>query len=243
LNALLKVMMADPDLFRFGYYQISTGSGRNYDTIKGTLELMPADKLNGFPFKLRLVQESTTYVDKDGKRKKTDKWFLQLEPDPTIVRELYRRQTARMIGAPEPQAAIPESIGPDWSDIVEVDAPAPPPYAEDKVEIGVEVTEPDEPEAEAPAAPKPDDGPKAKNGNGDRSWPSNVIKTIVPKYAENPAAAVGMLNHSTILTDKDEIDVIVQWCQHYRSARDVGDDPEKAAKYADEKLAAIAESA
>jgi len=132
LSSLLKVMMADPELFRFGYYQISTGSGRNYDTIMGTLEQMPADRLNGFPFKLRLVEEPTSYVDENGTRKKSTKWFLQLEPDPEITRQLYVRQTSRMLGAPEPVAALPEpDLAPPAEDeIIYADPPAPPPYAE-----------------------------------------------------------------------------------------------------------------
>lgn len=97
LSALLKVMMSRPELFRMGYYQIVTGSGRNYDTIMGTLEAMPADKLNGIPFKLRLVEEMTTYTE-NGKRHQTKKWFLQLEPDPEYTRELYARAAARQIG-------------------------------------------------------------------------------------------------------------------------------------------------
>jgi len=118
LSALLKVMMADPSLFRMGYYQISTGSGRNYDTIMGTLEAMPADKLNGIPFKLRLVEESTTYTEK-GKRHSTKKWFLQLEPDPEYTRELYARAAARQIGqgiveeTPQIEAVI-ATDDPDW---------------------------------------------------------------------------------------------------------------------------------
>jgi len=143
LSALLKVMMADPELFRFGYYQIATGSGRNFDTIMGTLEQMPADRLNGFPFKLRLVEEQTSYQDTDGQRKKTKKWFLQLEPDPTIVRELYRRQTERMIGAPAPVPVLAETTGPEWS-IIDADPPAPPPFAEPEAQAAYENGAPDD---------------------------------------------------------------------------------------------------
>lgn len=156
LNALLKVMMADPALFRMGYYQISTGSGRNYDTIMGTLEQMPADRLNGFPFKLRLVEEQTTYQDTDGQRKKTNKWFLQLEPDPTITRELYRRRVSQMLGAGEVEEtpALPESVDPDWEPF-DADEPAPPPYAEvQQPGDSVTVEPPEAPEpAETPAEP------------------------------------------------------------------------------------------
>lgn len=132
LNGLLKVMMADPALFRMGYYQISTGSKRNFDTIMGTLEMMPADRLNGIPFKLRLVEEQITYQD-NGKRKKGKKWFIQLEPDPTLTRKLYKRATERMLDEPVQPIALPPPTGPDW-DALEVDVPEPPPYVVDSVE-------------------------------------------------------------------------------------------------------------
>ena len=122
LGCLLKVMMADPELFRMGYYQISTGSKRNYDTIMGTLEMVPAERLNGLEFKLRMVEEPTTYVDKDGSRKKGKKWFLQLEPDPVKTREAYRRA----IAGPPPAPALPEPAPEEWDD---VDDPLPPPVA------------------------------------------------------------------------------------------------------------------
>jgi hypothetical protein len=105
LSSVLKVMMADPELFRFGYYQISTGSGRNYETIMGTLETMPADRVNGFPFKLRLVEEPTSYVDKDGQRHKTSRHFLKLEPDPKTVRRLLLEAPQRY-GEPVQLASV-----------------------------------------------------------------------------------------------------------------------------------------
>jgi len=143
LSCLLKVMMADDNLFRMGYYQISTSSGRNHDTILGTLEALPADRVNGISFKLRMVEGSTSYKDKDGKRKKGTRWFLQLEPDPTITRKLYRRATERMLEAPALQIADRIDHGPEWSTEdaapgydgngvleYEADPPAPPPFAE-----------------------------------------------------------------------------------------------------------------
>ena len=126
MSAILKVMMARPELFRLGYYQLSTGSGRNYDTILGTLELIyeQAGKVSGIPFKLRLVEESTTYQE-NGKRKQTKKWFVQLEPDPTFTRKLYNRSAMALLGAgSEPEAEVE-------GDYVEAEEAAPPPFAED----------------------------------------------------------------------------------------------------------------
>ena len=126
--------MADPRLFRLGYYQIATGSGRNYDTILGTLELISdqAGKVNGIPFKLRMVKEHTTYVD-DGKRKKTEKWFLQLEPDPTFTRKLYSRTASGILALPsaavDASSDIPDAEFSD-AEFSEVEETAPPPFAE-----------------------------------------------------------------------------------------------------------------
>jgi hypothetical protein len=149
MSAILKVMMADPRLFRLGYYQIATGSGRNYDTILGTLELIQqqAGRVNGIPFKLRLVEESTTYQDESGKRRQVEKWFLQLEPDPDFTRRLYRNAArslvsgddqpvgASLVDAPslvdgpqgQAQGVAPTGVIQD-EDIV-AEEPAPPPAA------------------------------------------------------------------------------------------------------------------
>jgi len=181
LNAMLKVMMADPELFRFGYYQISTGSGRNYDTIMGTLEVMPADRLNGIPFKLRMVEEQTSYQDTDGTRKKTSKWFLQLEPDPTITRELYARAVSVMVDDPRPAAQLPaaqlpESAGSDW-DIIEADATAPPPYAEVQAD-------------------------EAAQGNGDEPEPEPKVHTWTKDEA---AALFHWTRNDLVITDVEAL--------------------------------------
>jgi len=114
------------------------GSGRNYDTIMGTLEMIPTGQLNGFPFKLRLVEGQTSYFDENGQRRTTTRHFLELEPDPTIVRMLYKRQTERMLGAPVETELL--EAGPDWGEYdpnMDADPVAPPPRAE--------VQQPDEP--------------------------------------------------------------------------------------------------
>jgi len=161
LSALLKVMMADPALFRMGYYQISTGSKRNYDTIMGTLELFPADRVNAIPFKLRLVEEQITYTE-NGQRKKGTKWFLQLEPDPTITRKLYGQQVQTMLGevAQPPRPAL--SAGPDWD---EIDPQLPPPLAlvGRDAATGYGDEEPLEPDEVVEAEPPPEAPPFPEN--------------------------------------------------------------------------------
>ena len=167
---LLKVMMSKPELFRLGYYQVSTGSGRNYDTVMGTLELISADgarPVNGIPFKLRLVQESTTYTE-DGKRHPTQKWFLQLEPDPTFTRQLYVKGAQALLK--EPAAQIQDGVDTFTGEIVEDgdEDDMPPPYAEtggpaeddwddDAFDAG---EEPEAPAAEPDPEPSPIAGPR-----------------------------------------------------------------------------------
>jgi len=179
LSALLKVMMADPALFRLGYYQISTGSKRNHDTIMGTLELFPADRVNAIPFKLRLVEEQVTYTE-NGQRKKGTKWFLQLEPDPTITRKLYEQQVQTMLGemTHPPQPAL--SAGPDWD---EIDPQVPPPF----VTVGRDAAtgygddEPLEPDEVVEAEPPPE-MPPFPDGMGltvrDSSFFEAVVKNM-----------------------------------------------------------------
>ena len=130
MSAILKIMMGHPELFRLGYYQIATGSGRNYDTILGTLELIheQAGKVSGIPFKLNLVEEATTYKDDSGQRRSGKKWFLQLEPDPTFTRRLYAsRANALIVDVPKITATAQEPQDQGW-EIIEEEAP--PPFAE-----------------------------------------------------------------------------------------------------------------
>ena len=131
-SAILKVMMAKPELIRFGYYQVATGSGRNYDTILGTLELISGEgqlPVSGIVFKMRLVKEATTYTEK-GKRKATKKWFLQLEPEPALVRALYQQKAQVLLGATVDAKTDPITgeVIDEWE---EVEPEAPPPFAED----------------------------------------------------------------------------------------------------------------
>jgi hypothetical protein len=120
----------------------------------GTLEMQPANNVNDIPFKLRLVEEATTYQDeKTGMRKKGTRFFLQLEPDPTITRKLYAKATEHMIEAPPERTAITATVDPEdvWDnggedgDYEEVEDPAPPPFAEMQAE---DIESEDEPEPE-----------------------------------------------------------------------------------------------
>ena len=170
-SAILKVMMAKPELIRFGYYQVATGSGRNYDTILGTLELISGEgqlPVSGILFKMRLVKEATTYTEK-GKRKATKKWFLQLEPEPTLVRALYQQKARALLGATVDAKADPITgeVMDEWD---EVELEAPPPFAEDGGPA-------EEPESEA----ENDNGPDFPIGNGKLF--SRPMKPVDTRYS------------------------------------------------------------
>lgn len=190
VSAILKVMMARPDLFRLGYYQIATGSGRNYDTILGTLELIlgQAGRVNGIPFKLRLVEEPTVFLA-NGQRKKTKKWFLQLEPDPEFTRRLYRQQAAAILDTkPEPLALAPGHEDGDGCDYDVADDVAPPPFAEVDAETG-EIIEAEEVDDDPPPAQKKrDGGSNGANGKNTRPLdPSQLKAALIAKAGDGKA--------------------------------------------------------
>lgn len=84
--------------------------------------------------------------------------------------------------------------------------------------------------------------PVQDNGNGDDgySFHAVVINAVIKAgYAANPAHASAMLNLSQILTDKDEIDLVLTWAKHYRIARDEDMFTEDAATLADQQLEPI----
>lgn len=129
-SGILKVMMADPELFRLGYYQIATGSGRNYDSIMATLEIVSGNgqrPVNGIPFKLRLVEGDTSFVDDDNVRRTTTKWFLELEPEPTFTRALLGYQAQKLAGLLPEVVDEPQEYD---GEIIDDSGDAPPPHAE-----------------------------------------------------------------------------------------------------------------
>lgn len=156
ISAILKMLMADPRLFRLSYYQLATGSGSNYDNILGALELIRGDSVDpitgekrygtrpvsGVPFKLSLVKRQITYTDDSGKRSKTEKYFLQLEPSPDYVRAALTSTARSAFGFNQPQLPAPEPILED-DDFDDFEPEAPPPFAEVQ-EQDVEVIEDDE---------------------------------------------------------------------------------------------------
>ena len=120
-------MIANPEIFRFGYYQISTGSGRNYDHINDTLEavLAAAGQVSAIPFKLRVVEQSATYLEA-GQRKQTKKFFLQLEPPPEIMLEIIKKQREGLL-----RPALTGPTAEEQEVKIYAEEAAPPPYAEE----------------------------------------------------------------------------------------------------------------
>jgi len=151
MSAMLKVAMAVPELFRFAYYQLATGSWRNYENLLTTLQRVRGDypdpatgeviigarPVNAVRYKLRLHAESTAYFDEQtGMLKPVEKYFLQMEPYPEDMLRLLEAERRRAIGAAAPRLLPPAedfSLGPEeYPDLdgVEIEAPAPPPFAE-----------------------------------------------------------------------------------------------------------------
>lgn len=177
MSAMLKVAMAIPELFRFAYYQLATGSWRNYEGILATLQRVRGDypdpatgemivgsrPVNAVRYKLRLQSEATAYYDeRAGMLKPVEKYFLQMEPYPEDMLRLLEMERRQAIGGETPQlppsAEEDFSLGPEYPDLdnVDVEAPAPPPFAEiqrgDVDAAAVEVEEGElEPVAEATA--------------------------------------------------------------------------------------------
>ena len=200
LSALLKVMMADPELFRMGYYQISTGSKRNYDTIMGTLELFPADRVNAVPFKLRLVEEQVTFMD-NGQRKRGTKWFLQLEPDPGITRRLYGQQVQQMLGEVQRQPAPALSAGPVWDD---VDDELPPPYVVDGIDAETGYEGEDALVEVMVETPQPQTQPAEKSGDARPYAPETIKAKLTPIVAAGSGAPVTDKQRSLLASKLNE---------------------------------------
>jgi hypothetical protein len=179
-SSMLKVMLAHQDLIRFGYYQISTGSGRNYDTLLGTMEEICklAGRVNGIPFKLRIVEEATLFQDAAGQRKQTKRFFLQLEPQPELIQALYRKTQAALVAEPGGYQlhALPMEHEPEPEDYIDADGllieePAPPPVAHQAVAEGpVKTSMP------PTTPPEPPTGPQEAPGTVTRPYPPTILK-------------------------------------------------------------------
>jgi len=156
MGALLRVAMAVPELFRYAYYQLATGSWRNYETILAALqrvrgdhqdpvtgeELVGTRPVNTVRFKLRLEQASSAYFDeRSGKVRPTDKYFLEMEPYREDMLRIISAERQALLGASAPRMLPPADveegffIGPDEAEFLadeelEFEPPAPPPHAE-----------------------------------------------------------------------------------------------------------------
>ena len=90
----------------------------------------------------------------------------------------------------------------------------------------------------APAQPyEQPTGDPFLNGEVERKgWPSGVVTAIIDAHlAGNTPNTIGMLNLSKVLTPSDELEFILTWANHYRSAR-ADKEPKDAAAWADEQM-------
>ena len=229
LSGVLKIMIADPIIFRFGYYQIATGSGRNYDSILGTLELISANgqrPVNGFPFKLRLVKEATTYTE-NGERKATEKWFLKLEPDPTLTRKLYQAQAQATFGT---IAAITANDAGDEAP-AQIEAGE---YFDESPEIAPPYAE------EGGPAESPESNEESDEGNtSNESVVDAVIHAVIGEgLTENEWSFHNTIRKSTLDHGTLTPEQAIEWFKHYRLARDAGRSSDEAAERANDLCAA-----
>lgn len=146
MKSVLKVAMLRPELVRYAYYKLSTGSGRNYDLINDTLTgLYEAfGHVNGIRYWLRYVERSTTYKDDSGKRRSTKKHFLELEPYPDDLRRLYAQQRARLFNIAQIQPPQDDEMLDVDGEIIHDEPPAEsgPEWDEETVRAGEGESEP-----------------------------------------------------------------------------------------------------
>ena len=69
-----------------------------------------------------------------------------------------------------------------------------------------------------------------------KSWPSGIVTAIIDaRLAGNVPNTLRMLNLSRVLNPTDELEFVMTWANHYRSAREDKEPPEAAA-WADEQM-------
>jgi hypothetical protein len=201
-SAILKVMMADPKLIRLGYYQLATGSGRNYDTINGMLEWVHGEigSVNAVRYHLSMVEEATTFPDTDGVRKPTRRWFLHIEPFREDLAAIYEKRRRVALAMPASVAALTAGdddeaiVDPDTGEII-VDEDAPPPFAEVQSDTDEGYAEDDAaPETNAP--PEPEAEPEAQT-------PPEVQAAM--DYTTKSGKRLGQMSIG-------ELEGILEWC-------------------------------
>lgn len=127
LSGYLRIIFADPSLYTYKFWQIDTRSGRNYDTIKTSIEQLYAEIenltgrgfVNGIKCKLERVMEVAYPInEKSGMPMKVEKYFLHLSPDPDFMRSLYDRKRERVLSS---SLSVPLLEAGDDSHFTEVD--------------------------------------------------------------------------------------------------------------------------
>ena len=77
-----------------------------------------------------------------------------------------------------------------------------------------------------------------------KSWPSGIVSAIIDAHLSgNVPNTIGMLNLSKVLQPSDELEFVLTWANHYRTARNDGKEPKEAAGIADAKFAELTDAA
>ena len=77
-----------------------------------------------------------------------------------------------------------------------------------------------------------------------RSWPVAMVQAVMGAGIASPERNVSaMLNLSHILSTTDEVDLVLAWSRHYRTARDGGKEPGASAEFADDQIKEVAAAA
>jgi len=143
-NIIIKIMINDVRCARWGYYQISTRSIRNYRHLKSVWASITDDgkldiPMSVVPFRLKIVPGGTIYQGNDKSWNKGESFFLDLQVEPRIVEKLQASMDGRIVAMlegrpyvmPTAQIAAVASMGDPEP---EADEPAPPPWVEEQAQ-------------------------------------------------------------------------------------------------------------
>lgn len=242
-----------PELKRLAYLVVMTTSVHDIINISDQLEgiaSMNGGRLAGIPLVLRRrPKKISTPSGEAGKRARREKWLISIEADPEWVKAKLAKMHHDALPGNGLEAALqivppkPAESGPDWTTMDGED--------EDEGE-GDEQQREFEPAAIAPSAPEPEQQapttpPPAPQVNKKtaQTFGPQLLFGIVKKYklTGGNKEVLGALGKSGFVTPADPDDIVMAWYERYHAYRGNGDQPDAAAKTADDFIKASMESA
>lgn len=254
-----------PELKRLAYLVVMTTSVHDIINISDQLEgiaSMNGGRLAGIPLVLRRrPKKISTPSGEAGKRARREKWLISIEADPEWVKAKLAKMHHDALPGNGLDAALQiekpkqvASAGPEWSDeLTRTGRRHSPDWS-----IVDEDDDEDEEQGEfesvaAPAVSEP--GPQAQppapqeNRKTAQTFGAQLLLAIVKKYklVGGNKEVLGALGKSTFVTPADPDDIVMAWYERYQAYRINGDQPDAAAKSADDfikaSMASVAESA